>query len=489
MEEWLEALAEVAQQQPALLSKPARLRLAVGSRGSNGAKAWSIACDPTQEPPVVVRALGEAENGHAPYDCQLYYQDEEVWRGIQSGAVNPRTAMNEKKMTMKGSFRTIMGMRKLFAAASALATGGEYKVTVEAVGTDAAQPAASGRRRSGGASCCAAPVRGAPAAFLVRVVRLNDNTVGEGIRSAVEYTRFIESLPGASVVALSAASLERDLTRVLMQASLPDADPAYAAVWSFVRLQAPETVSVDGAENEDRVAVVEAEAAELRERTAELESFVQRRESPLYSAAAAIGMGWVVLPVALMAYQAVAAQALALVDGSVSAFPEEPDGFLILLPIVAALRLVKWPKARAAIVICLLLLVKFPSWLGLPALVAGSEDGSATAEIERASSEALLGWPTVFLLALASLGCAVSWLVAWTYPAVLVCAFGLSVAYWRLPRESPRRRRGAMYAMFWGCGIRYLLCWLRTKGFDENSEYSRVSSEIFAFIILSPVLT
>eukprot|EP01043_Picozoa_sp_COSAG02_P037931 COSAG02_NODE_2886_length_7814_cov_3.379123_1_plen_396_part_10 len=396
MEAWLEALAEVAQQQPALLSKAARLRLAVGSRGSDGAKAWSIACDPTHDPPIVVRALGEAENDHAPYDCQLYYQDEEIWRGVQSGAVNPRTAMNEKKMTMKGSFRTIMGMRKLFAAASALATGGEYKVTIEAAGRDAAHPAALGhRRRHGGASCCTAPVRGAPDAFLVRVVRINDNAVGEGIRTAAECTRFIESLPGASVVAakplvLSAATLERELARLLIQASLPGADPVYAAVWSFVRLQAPETVPVDGIETEDRVAAADAEAEELRKRIAELESCMQRRESPLYSAAATIGMGWVVLPLAVMAYQAVAAQALALVDGSVSAFPEEPEGFLILLSIVAGLRLVKWPKARAAIVICLLLVVKFPSWLGLPALIAASEDGSATAGTERAS-EALLG--------------------------------------------------------------------------------------------------
>jgi hypothetical protein len=182
-----------------------------------------------------------------------------------------------------------------------------------------------------------------------------------------------------------------------------------------------------------------------------------------------------------MAYRAVAAQARALVDGSVSVFPD-PEGFLILLSIVAVLRLVKQPKARAASVLFLFLLVKVPSWLGLlPAPVVDSAQGSAAEGIERASG-ALLGWPMVFLGALAALGRAVSWLAAWIYPAVLLCAFGLSVAYWRLPRQSPRRRRGAMYAMFWGCAIRYLLCWLRAKGFDDDSEYSQVSSEMYVCI-------
>ena len=483
MDEWLETLAEVAQQQPKLLSKPARLRIAVGARGNTGGKAWSILCDPTQQhTPVVVRALAlDEEHSDASYDCQLYYEDEEVWHSIQSGVVDPRTAMKENKMSMKGSFRTVMGMRKLFAAAAAATTGGGYKVTVQVAGANATRPAASGRRRHpSGAACCAAPGRASPDAFLIRVVRHSDNAVGEGIRTATEYMQ----LPGASVLGtkapvVSAAALERDLTRLVLQASLPDAEPAYAAVWSFVRLPAPETVVTDQASEEDKAAAAEAEAAQLRERLAEVESLMQRRESPLYSAAAAVGMGWVMVPLALMAYQAAAAHALALLDGRISVFPN-PRGFLILLLTAAALRLLKRPKLRAASVLVVLLLVKVQSWFGL---LLEHDEGSAAVGME-VDSGTLLGWATGFLLGvLAALGGAVSWLAAWSYPAVLVCAFGLSVVYWRLPCESPRRRRGAMYAMFWGCALRYLLCWLRAKGFDEESEFSRVSSKIWACIL------
>ena len=483
MDEWLETLAEVAQHQPQLVSKPARLRIAVGTRGSTGGKAWSIVCDPTQRrTPVLVRTLSvDEQHNDASYDCQLFYEDEEVWRTIQSGVVDPRTAMKENKMSMKGSFRTIMGMRKLFAAASAAATGGSYKVTVQPAGVSATRPAASGRRRpSSGASCCAAPGRAAPEEFLVRVVRHSDNAVGEGIRTATEYMQLpAASFVGTKAPVISAAAIERDLTRLLMQASLPDADPAYAAVWSFVRLPAPETIVSDQASEADRVAAAEAEAAQLRERLAEVESLIQRRETPLYSAAATFGMGWVIVPLALMAYHAAAAHALALRDGRISVFPN-PRGFLVLLLTAAALRLHKRPKLCAASVLVLLLLVKVQSWFGL---LLEHDEGSAAAGMEE-DSGTLLGWATGFLLSvLTSLGGAVSWLVAWSCPAVLVCAFGLSVAYWRLPRESPRRRRGAMYAMFWCCALRYLLCWLRAKGFDEQSEFSRVSSMIWSWML------
>lgn len=323
-------------------------------------------------------------------------------------------------------------------------------------------------RYFGNASCCVAPARRAPDQFHIRVVRRSDNTVGEGIRTTMEYMQLptvhvAETKPAAA----TAAAVERDLTRLLVQASLPDAEPKYAAVWSFVRLPAPARTALE-LNGSERVATAEAEAAQLRERLAEIESLTRRRESPVYSAAAAIGMGWVIVPLALMAYRAVSAHALALADGSISVLPDLGGG-LMLLSILAAICLLKRAKARAVSFVLLFLLVELPSRLGL----YENEGGSAASDME-GDGGVVLSWAATIMVACVQLRCTVSWLIGWMYPVVLVLALVLSGAYWRLPHQSPRRRRGVMYAMFWGCAIRYLLCWLRTKTFDEDSEYSRV---------------
>ena len=313
LEDWLAALEEAAAQQPKLVSKASVLRLDVGG------KAWRIACDPSNSAaPVSVTALVD-EPTDAKYDFQLGYESLEVWQSVQTGDANPRALMKEGKMTMVGGFKVMMGMRPLMQAAAALANGGEYAVQV--TGTGGRSPGGRSPGAGGGAMCCSAPRAGGKVPlgeFVLRVERKADGAVGEGVRSAAEFQQLQASCDAAAAAAgapLSAVAIERGVAQLLLQASDPEASPGCAAVWIFVRLPPPAAAATAGdSVSEERVAAAEAEVAALRSQLAEVESLVQRRESPMYSLLAAFGMTWVIVPLGALACRAAAAHAGALLD-------------------------------------------------------------------------------------------------------------------------------------------------------------------------------
>ena len=439
VEAWLAALEATAAEQPAKVSRQATLRLVVGAR------AWSIACIPDSEAPVVVQPIDGSADA-AAYDCTLTYESEDVWRDITSGALNPRSAMKAKQMSLDGPFKVVMGLRGLFKAATE-AMDEDYSVSVSA----AAPGTVSGGGAAAGPACCASPRQGGRlGGFRLRVVRLADGTAGEGDRSAAECRQLALSLVERPFT--SAEALERALRRLLRQES----ERASSPIWEFVRLPPPEKEEVAQAVDEERVAAAEEENAALREKLVAAERALLRREHPLYSILATPGLWWLVLCCVGCAWRAVSAHADALASGAAAPVPDAASagalgGLLLAIRVVFSLR------GRVRAIVLLTLLLKAVGWLGL-------ETENPQLDLETLRSDPLA--------VLTALGAAGAWAWAWAWPALLTAAAIASIWYARLPAESNVRRRGKMYGMFWRCAARYGVTSLRVRGLgDENEEF------------------
>jgi hypothetical protein len=466
LDDWLESLVEVAAQQPSLVAKKAHLRYEIGGRGS-----WSILCDPgNATAPVVVTALGADEPADAAsadtYDCCLRYESEAVWSGVVSGELNPRAAMKDGKMSMEGSFRVVMALRGLLAAAGA--NGGDYDVQVTG-----AAGGGSGRARrpaaAGPAVCCAAPGGRMPLGeLLIRVERRSDGMVGEGIRSTAEYQQLQASCMKVTAAAVQTKlggtplSIERGLKQLLVQAASPDAAAELSAVWSFARLPSPTGTAAGGSSptvSEERVAKAEAENAALRAQLNEVESALHRGESPLYSIVAAFGLWWLVLALAALACSAAMAHATAFVDGSAPPAPVPGAALILGLILLGAWRLSF--RARVRVLLLLTLVLKLPRWLGLLPTMAtpaaageAGGDGSSTwfsltggtwtassSSSAVGSSSSLLGLRQDPWWVLAAVGDAAAWGWSWAYPALTVVSFVYALRFARAPKDSPVRKK------------------------------------------------